>query len=138
MKTISDFKVVNNIALLEGVAYAEEAKVVEDYLKNNNHINQVSIVSNDGRNFELKNGKLVLSSVQTFLNPYFIKEIPAINKDVEERKSISSDNFGDSIMNIHDIEFELKTQELKIENINSLIKEISKLLNSYIQDKKEL
>lgn len=132
MKTINDFKVVNGVAILEGVAYAEEAKVVDEFLKVNNQINQVSIISKDGRNFELKNGKLVLSNGQSFINPYFNKEINTINQEIEESK-LNMVNNDDGIMNIHEIKQQLIIQDKKIEKINFLIKEMLNLLNSYLK-----
>lgn len=132
MKTINDFKVINGVAILEGVAYAEEAKVVDEFLKVNNQINQVSIISKDGRNFELKNGKLVLSNGQSFINPYFNKEINTINQEIEESK-LNMVNNDDGIMNIHEIKQQLIIQDKKIEKINFLIKEMLNLLNSYLK-----
>ena len=123
MKTINDFKVINEVAILEGVAYAEEAKVVDDYLKANNQVNQVSVISKDGRNFELKNGKLVLSNGQVFLNPYFHKEIKALNPEVIESK----------VMNINEIENQLKIHDEKIDNINYLLKNIAELLKTNLK-----
>jgi len=132
MKTIKDFKVVNGVATLEGVAYAEEAKVVDEFLKANDQIKQVSIISKDGRNFELKNKKLVLSNEQYFLNPYLIKEIKDDNQETVEN-ILNKNNIDNRIMNIHEIEQQLKILDNKVNEINSLIKQISQLLNTNIK-----
>ena len=112
MKTINDFKLINGVAVLEGVSYAEEAKVVEEYLKNNNNIEKASVIAKDGRRFELKDGRLVLSSEPTFLNPYY-----TIEKKHEEEvvsKLVESN------------------LEARINRLDKLIDEVLGLLKSYI------
>ena len=80
MKSIQDFKIVNGVAILEGIAYAEEAKAVDDFLKTNKEIKYASVFTKDKRYFELKNDKLVLSKEEQFINPYFVQnEIKEIN-----------------------------------------------------------
>jgi len=54
MKTINDFKIIDGVAVLKGVAYAEEAKVVDEFLKSNPNIRYASIHTKDNRYFELK------------------------------------------------------------------------------------
>ncbi|HEY8364062.1 MAG TPA: hypothetical protein VIK84_00700 [Haloplasmataceae bacterium] len=71
MKTINDFKIIDGVAILEGVAYAEEAKVVDEYLKNNPNIKYASVYTFDNRYFELKNGRLLSTNEKTFVNPYY-------------------------------------------------------------------
>lgn len=71
MKTINDFKLIDGIAVLEGVAYIDEAKVVDEFLKNNSKIKYAKVVSKDNRHFKLDNNRLVITEEEKFLNPYY-------------------------------------------------------------------
>ena len=132
MKTINDFKLVNGVAILEGVAYAEEAKVVDDYLKANNQIKSVSVISKDGRNFELRNGKLVLSNGQNFSNPYYTKYINEIkdNVTITENEYLTV-NQSRSEMTNNGFNQKLLYLEERFNKLENIIKEISILLESY-------
>jgi len=79
MKTVNDFKIINEVAVLDGVAFAEEAKVVDEFLRDNIKIEYVSVISKDKRYFELKNSKLILTKEQKFINPYYLCEDKALN-----------------------------------------------------------
>lgn len=86
MKTINDFKIIDGVAVLEGVAFVLEAKVVDEFLSKNPNIARASVIAKDGRYFELKEGRLVQTKERTFPNPYFVgeKEVTEVKTKVEE------------------------------------------------------
>ena len=85
MKNINDFKIINNVAVLEGVAYLEEAKVVDSFLRLNPQIQYARVVTKDNCYFCLEQGKLMSTKEQNFLNPYY-KEGQVFNSsDLEAR-----------------------------------------------------
>lgn len=97
MKTIDDFKVIDGVAVLEGVMLASEASIVKDFLINHKEIKYASVYTNDKRYFKLENDRLISSHERTFENPYYIepivveeKEPQSIDKlkELEERISI--------------------------------------------------
>lgn len=131
MKTINDFKIINEVAVLDGVAYAEEAKIVEEYLINNKEVKYVSVLSKDGRYFELKNCKLVLSNEERFINPYFIKKSNLICDELDSK--VSKQKKLEPILNVSNIELDQKFYYLeeRLGKLYSLMNEITKLLKSY-------
>ena len=72
MKTVNDFYIQDGIAILDGVKYKEEAKVVEEYLRSNPFIKHVKITSQDGVSYELLDSKLVKSEKKVNLNPFYM------------------------------------------------------------------
>lgn len=86
MKTSNDFYIKDNTAILEGVTYAEESKVVLEYLKNNPQIKYVAVISKDGRRFELKNERLVFTKEETFINPYYEEMLMNHTMDESNKK----------------------------------------------------
>lgn len=85
MKSVHDFKIINQVAVLEGVAYQEEAKVVVEYLSTHPDIERVCIQSHDGRYFKLAKNQLVLSTEEVSLNPYFNTMQHTKEKSFEEK-----------------------------------------------------
>lgn len=98
MKKTSDFIIRNSIAILEGVAYIEEVKVVDDFLRNHPEIKYASVVTDDKRHFELADGKLKLTKEETFLNPYYeeitYKETDNVVTNYEIDKQIDEKEFS--------------------------------------------
>ncbi|MFA7689192.1 MAG: hypothetical protein WCX96_03805 [Bacilli bacterium] len=88
MKTINDFKIINGVAVLEGISYADEAKVVDEYLKQNTNVLYVCVMTKDGRYFVLKNDKLIYSNEKTFTNPYYCEDsiLKKTKKELEPLK----------------------------------------------------
>ena len=113
MKKIEDFKIINDTAELVGIAYREEAVIVDDFLRNNPTVTNVSLKTSDNRNFELVNGKLVFTKNNTFINPYF--QYNNENKNVMNKLEVMED------------------KSIKLEPNSSYDKDI----NSYINDIKE-
>ena len=74
MKRKEDFKVMGEVAVLEGVSYQEEAKIVEEYLKEHEEIRYVRVVTKDGRGYELKDSSLIRTQEDRFINPYYREE----------------------------------------------------------------
>src|SRR5690554_2347589 len=119
MKTVNDFEVINGVAHLSGVAYAEEALVVKEFLKDNPNIKYASIVTRDNRHFELKDNRLVFSREERFINPYY-------NGDNE-----TNDNFTADISdNNQKLESRIEAIEKAVERINSIISKVTLLLNN--------
>lgn len=92
MKKIEDFKIINDTAILEGIAFKDEAIIVDDFLKNNSNIKNVSLKTSDNRYFELVNKKLILSSTTTFINPYFNNSLSkeSLKKDFSQDLEVTS------------------------------------------------
>jgi hypothetical protein len=131
VKTIQDFKIEKGVAILEGVTYAEEAKIVDEYLRNNKKISFVSVLTKDGRNFELREGKLLLSNKKTFINPYFTQERNEA-RDVSEKytnssylSSLTKSNYTEEL---EKLEQRVKALEDRISSYQKLLIEIT--LNS--------
>lgn len=85
MKSVQDFKIINQVAVLEGVAYQEEAKVVVEYLSTHPDIKNVCIQSHDGRYFKLVKNQLVLTTEEVCLNPYYSPMKNTQEKGIEEK-----------------------------------------------------
>lgn len=133
MKTVTDFKIIDGIATLEGVAFSEEASVVDYFLKNNNRIQKASVISIDGRSFELREGKLVLSIDKTFFNPYYTNEIITNNLNDEKKDMNLIDYKNENYVTVEKIEKQLLIQEKRIDKLFTIIEGISVLLNSYLK-----
>jgi len=85
MKTVDDFKIINNVAILEGVSYLEEVRVVDTFLHLNPQIQYASVITKDNRYFCLEQGKLVSTKEQTFLNPYYQEKEAFNSSNLEAR-----------------------------------------------------
>ena len=73
MKTINDFKIIDGVAVLEGVAFVLEAKVVDEFLSKNPNIARASVIAKDGRYFELKEGASRADEGKDFPQPVFCR-----------------------------------------------------------------
>ena len=130
MKTIQDFKIEKGVAILEGVTYAEEAKVVDKYLQNNKKIPFAAVLTKDGRNFELRDGKLVLSNKKAFANPYFTQDRNEENIVLEKYSNslyLSSLNKVSNVEKIDKLEMRIKALEDKITSYQKLLMEIKSI-----------
>lgn len=119
MKTTNDFKIIDGIAVLEGISYKEEAIVVDEFLKNNSNIIYVSLKTKDNRFFELNNGKLILSKNTKFINPY-------------SNLKFSEDNINDDVNLKMADDLNRKIEEMKTEITNYNTK-INALLNKILE-----
>src|SRR5690606_9761516 len=125
MKTKNDFIIENNKAILVGVSYAEEAKVVDEFLNENQGIKYVQIVTKDGRNFKLSNGKLIFTKEESFINPYYIDE----NKKSDNPSNIKCE-MNDGLENSSNqdrlllLERRLVRLEDRIDNIIKTLKDV--------------
>lgn len=97
MKTINDFIIIDEVAVLKDVSYAEEAKIVDEYLKLNKHIKYASVITKDSRYFELKNEKLINSKEDKFINPYFEK---VDRKAIENKGIVNIENIDGKYLDI--------------------------------------
>lgn len=121
MKKIEDFIIINDTAELVGIAYREEAVIVDEFLRNNPNIKNVSLRTNDNRNFELINGKLVFTKSNTFINPYYNNTENKSNISQSEAKiettikaGTNSNNDKDINSYINDIKEEITIYSNKI------------------------
>lgn len=133
MKTIEDFEIIDGIAILKDVAYAEEANVVDEFLKNNKDVKFVSVLTKNGCHFELKNRKFVFSKEGKFLNPYFIEDRILINEGKEEVKKNNLEPLFN--VSIYELDQKIFYLEEKMDKLNSLLKDIGNLLFSYFDFK---
>jgi len=100
MKTIKDFKIIDGIAVLEGVSYAEEAKVVDEFLKNNPNVRYASIYTKDNRYFELKENNLFFTKEKTFENPYYDSKEETIVVESKNDDDIGQNNLEKRVLAI--------------------------------------
>jgi hypothetical protein len=128
MKTIKDFKIKGEAAILEGISYANEAIVVEDFLKANPTIKYVKVVTKDNRNFELKDSKLVFTKEEQFINPYYVNINP-INNDKVINNDTNVINNRDKENNLN-IEDRIKCLEDKSLKYEKMLKEVAIVLSS--------
>jgi len=112
MKTVNDFKIIDGVAILEGVAYAEEAKVVDEFLKNNPNIKYASVYTFDNRYFELKNGRLLSTNEKTFINPYYV---------VSDYEKVDNKDFLGNLSN-HDLMTKINDLEARLAKLEKIFK----------------
>ena len=113
MKTVNDFKIIDNVATLEGIAYAEETKVVEEFLKNNINIKYASVFTKDNRYFELVSGKLLFTKEKMFINPYYND-----NEEIEKQTTLQKGNLENRITCMED----------KISNLENIMKKHKQII----------
>ena len=121
MKTTNDFKVLDRVAYLKGISYAEEVRVVDKFLKENPDIKFASVQTMDNRYFELKDNKLVYTMEEKFLNPYFVEEKEIENKEIS---SIISD---DKILNL---ESRIINLEDRLNKYDGILTKIALIINN--------
>lgn len=119
MKKENDFINVGGTATLNGLSYAEEAKIVDIYLKKNSDICNVCLTTNDGRFLELKNGRFVLTDKSTFINPYYRE-----NKENAFLSSIDSIQEGSNVSN--------GNNQNKIDRLYFLLYQINSSINTFL------
>jgi hypothetical protein len=124
MKTVNDFNIKDGVVVLEGVAYAEEARVVDEFLKVHTEIKLASVFTNDQRSFRLDNGKLVLTNDKTFINPYF-------DLTTEDSKSILYPHTEKT--DSSNLEQRIIALEKDLLEYESLLKSILSLLTKFIE-----
>lgn len=90
MKSINDFKIIDGIAILKGISFVEEQKIVDEFLKEHQYIQYAKVVSEDNRFFKLQNNRLILSSEETFINPYYNNENITIDVFNDQPKSLDA------------------------------------------------
>jgi hypothetical protein len=129
LKTIEDIKVVNGIAVLEGVSFAEEANVVDMFLKTHTKIKYASVVTNDQRSFALINGKLTLSKDKTFVNPYYVEK----SIEIESKKELPELNNVQSHMMNKNLEQRVEELEEKVSKLCNLLLKVTQISSEYIK-----
>lgn len=137
MKKIEDFKIINNTAILEGIAYREEAMIVDEFLKNNQNIQYVSLKTNDNRSFELIKGKLIPSINSTFINPYYNLNISSDN--IDHSQKLDEKNINNQQIDVKasiDVKILLSNLKNQILNNNKTIFEQLEKIETLIQDKR--
>ena len=127
MKTKDDFVIEKGIAFLKGISFAEEAKVVYDFLKVNQDIEYASVVTNDNRYFELKGEKLVRTDNTSFKNPFY-----KILGETNHKQSVILDNNNKmKNLNKNEIKIEYAEKDIvdKINNIELRLSKLESILN---------
>lgn len=123
MKKTDDFKIIDGIAVLEGISYKEEAMIVDEFLKNNPDIINVSLKTKDNRYFELNNGKLILSNKTKFCNPYY--NVKSNDKSIEIDTDISLNKADVFIRKVNEVKTEITNYNT---NISALLNNILEML----------
>ena len=138
MKKTSDFIIRNSIAILEGVAYIEEVKVVDDFLRNHPEIKYASVVTDDKRHFELADGKLKLTKEETFINPYYENLYAYKKKEgssyieplvIDSQPEVVIEKQPETEKVNTSLENRILSLENQLSNVQLLLKEIMKLIN---------
>lgn len=133
MKTINDFKIIDGVAVLEGVAYAEEAKVVDEFLKSNSNVKYASVYTKDNRHFELKDNKLFFTKKDKFLNPYYSQGNDDTNLLIE--KYVKSSNLStlkksNKVNSLKELEKKILFLENEIYEYKNILNEILTFINN--------
>jgi|SRR5690554_1806913 len=137
MKTIDDFKIIDGVAILSDVKYAEEAKVVDVFLKNNPKIKYGSVYTKDNKNYELKDGRLLFTKEKRFINPYYQKGVEDVNIPMniytKSQDVLPLNNF-DKPNESKDLEKRIIFLENKVSEYQDLLKDISHYINNKIMN----